>query len=520
MSGYWRPLFFGFLGVVFTFGKNEYMPKRITFCILFYIVLVLSGKAQISKEHELYKTIMSKDSLLFNVGFNTCNMAQFDQLLSEQFEFFHDKGGVADRKKFFLDLQGGLCNQPAAYQARRELLPGTTEIFTLYNNGQLYGAIQEGVHQFFENTINQPEKFGSSARFTHLWLLENGEWKLKKALSFDHQNKQLSGTSSSMFDNQAEMEKWLKEHHIPNLGIGVIKAGRLTEVKVFGALNKGIEAPYNTLFNVASLTKPITAMVALKLVSSGKWNLEESVYKYWVDPDVSKSPYLKKLTTKHILTHQTGFANWRGNNPDGKLHFEFAPGTKYQYSGEGFEYLRKALEKKFKKPLHQLAAELIFDPLKMNDTRFFWDKHIDSSRVAMGYNPEGVPYETVKNKTTNAADDLLTTVEDYGHFLESVLKGEGLTNQVFNDMITHQVATKKDKYFGLGFEIYDLGNGTYALSHGGSDKGCQTIVFLLPQTGQGLIVFTNVDDGYKIYEKSLLHYLGEYGRKIIEIEMK
>lgn len=496
------------------------MPKQIFFCALFFIVLSPAVQAQISKEHELYKTILSKDSLLFDVGFNTCNMVQFNLLLSEQFEFFHDKAGVSDKKKFLLDLQEGLCNKPAVYQARRELLPGTTAIFALYENGNLYGAIQEGVHQFFEKEMNQPEKFGSSARFTHVWLLENGEWKLRKSLSYEHQNKQLSNTNSPIFDSETEIEKWRKENNIPTLGIGLIKEGRLKEVKVYGELQKGIAAPYNTLFNVASLTKPITAMLTLKLVSLGKWDLEEPVYKYWVDPDVSKSPYLKKLTTRHILTHQTGFTNWRGNNADGKLHFEFAPGTKYQYSGEGYEYLRKALEQKFKKTLNQLAGELIFEPLKMKDTNFFWDKNTDSTRFAIGYNPEAVPYKTVKNKTANAADDLLTTVEDYGLFLASVLKGEGLTNRIFTDMIAHQVATKKDKYFGLGFEIYDLGNGTYALSHGGSDKGCQTIVFLLPQTGQGLILFTNVDDGYKIYEKLLLHYLGEYGRKIIEIEMK
>ena len=79
---------------------------------------------------------------------------------------------------------------------------------------------------------------------------------------------------------------------------------------------------------------------------------------------------------------------------------------------------------------------------------------------------------------------------------------------------------KKDKYFGLGFELYDFGNGEYAISHGGSDKGCQTIVFVLPKTKQGLIIFTNVDDGYKVYEKLLIHYLGKYGNKIVGIETK
>ena len=307
---------------------------------------------------------------------------------------------------------------------------------------------------------------------------------------------------------------------MPTLGLGIIENGKLKQVKVFGEVKKGVSAPYNTIFNVASLTKPVTAMVALRLSSLGKWNLNEPIYKYWTDPDITKDLRSKKLTTRIILSHQTGFPNWRWMNADKKLNFQFEPGTKYQYSGEGLEYLRKALESRFHKTLDQLANELVFHPLKMKDTRYIWDKNVDTSRVAIGYDKDGNTYETIKKRTANAADDLLTTIEDYGKFLVSVMNGEGLTRQVFDDMITNQVATKNGKHFGLGFEIYDFGNGEVALSHGGADKGVQTIFFIFPKTKQGLLIFTNVDDGYKVYEKLLVHYLGDYGKKIFEIETK
>jgi len=158
--------------------------------------------------------------------------------------------------------------------------------------------------------------------------------------------------------------------------------------------------------------------------------------------------------------------------------------------------------------------------LKMTDTKYFWDAKTDESRFAIGYDKKGNAYETNKNKTANAADDLLTTIKDYGTFLCSVMNGDGLSKKVFEEMKSPQVDTKKNKHFGLGFEIYDLDNGEYALSHGGADKGAQTLVFLLPKTKQGILIFTNVDDGYKIYEKLLLHYLGENGKKIIDIETK
>jgi CubicO group peptidase (beta-lactamase class C family) len=323
-----------------------------------------------------------------------------------------------------------------------------------------------------------------------------------------------------IFDNNAAIEQWLKENKVPTLGLGIIESGELKQIKVFGEISKGNSAPYNTIFNVASLTKPVTAMVALKLASLGQWNIDEPVYKYWIDPDIANDPRNKKITTRLILSHQTGFPNWRWMNENKKLSFQFEPGTSYQYSGEGLEYLRKALENKFKKSLQQLADELIFTPLNMNDTRYIWDKKVDTTRLALGYDPNGNVYKTIKNTTPNAADDLLTTIEDYSKFLINVMNGEGLSKQLFEDMMAHQVATKNGKHFGLGFEIYNFDDGNLALSHGGADKGVQTIVFIFPKTKQGLLIFTNVDDGYKVYEKLLLHYLGHYGKQIFDIETK
>ncbi|UTN04793.1 class A beta-lactamase-related serine hydrolase [Flavobacterium bizetiae] len=491
-----------------------------TFLVGILLLQFHIGFSQEEKNSKLYKAIMSKDSLLFNIGFNTCDVSQFENLLSNNFEFYHDKDSIQDRTLFLKNIRKGLCGSTKTYQARRDLVQGSTEIYPLSKNGALYGALQIGIHQFFESTPEGKDKFGSTARFTHVWILENGIWKLRRSFSYDHQETNTAGTKSSIFDNDSEIEKWLKQNNIPALGLGIINNGKLQQIKVFGELKKGVTAPYNTIWNVASLTKPVTAMVALKLASAGKLNLDEPLYKYWTDPDIAKDANTKLLTARIILSHQTGFPNWRFMNESGKLDFKFKPGTKYQYSGEGLEYLRKALEKKFNKTLPQLADELIFKPLKMTDTKFVWNDITDVSRLAIGYDNKGNAYEPTKNKTANAADDLLTTVQDYGTFLCSVMNSDGLSKKVFDDMISHQVETKKNKYFGLGFEIYDLGNDNYALSHGGADQGVQTIVLLLPKTKQGLIIFTNVDDGYKIYEKIVNHYLGEKGKKIIEIETK
>lgn len=473
--------------------------------------------AQVDKDTELYQTILSNDSLLFNVGFNTCDITQFEKLLSESFEFYHDIDGISNKATFLSNLKSGLCGNPSQYQARRELMPESTHVFALRRDGKIYGAIQEGIHQFYETQAGQPERFGSVARFTHIWLLENEAWQLAQSYSYEHVNNMV--TNSPEFDNELEIEKWLEANNVPALGIGVIKEGKLQQVKVFGYTAKGIPAPYNAMFNVASLTKPVTAIVALRLVDQGKFDLDEPLFTYWTDPDVAADSNHRKLTTRLVLSHQTGFANWRWLNDDEKLRFAFEPGKGYGYSGEGYEYLRKALESKFKKPLQQLAKELIFKPLEMKDTRYIWDEHMDTSRYATGYDENGNAYQPVKNTTANAADDLLTTIGDYGNFLVNLMNGDLLSAEVFNEMATPQVASEKGKHFGLGFEIYDFGNGEYALAHGGADIGVRAIVFILPETKQGLLIFTNADTGGNLYETLVKHYLGEYGQRIIAIEM-
>lgn len=132
------------------------------------------------------------------------------------------------------------------------------------------------------------------------------------------------------FAFQQKIPEWMKEANVPAVGIGIITDGRLGYVRVFGELNKGrgVPAPANTIFQVASLTKPIVEVLTLQLVTKGEWKLDEPLANYWVDPDVQNDPRHKQLTTRHVLTHRSGFQNWRSMNAAKKLEFIVDPGTK------------------------------------------------------------------------------------------------------------------------------------------------------------------------------------------------
>lgn len=140
---------------------------------------------QIDGSSPLYETLRSNDSLLFEIGFNNCDIEQFERLLSERFEFFHDKAGMILSKEAFIEsIAEGLCRLP--YKPRRELVESSLEVYPLEKDGVLYGAIQTGEHRFLAMEKDKPEYVTSTAKFTHVWLLENGEWRLSRGLSYDH----------------------------------------------------------------------------------------------------------------------------------------------------------------------------------------------------------------------------------------------------------------------------------------------------------------------------------------------
>lgn len=306
-----------------------------------------------------------------------------------------------------------------------------------------------------------------------------------------------------------DIENLMLEKNVPALGIGIIEDGELCQIIVLGELKKYRPAPYNAIFNIASLSKPISTLLTLTLVSNGDWDLDEPLYHYWVDPDVKDDPLHKKLTTRHVLTHQTGFDNWRWLNSSKKLTFNFEPGTQCSYSGEGFEYLRLAIEQKFNKPFEELADSLIFKPYGMNETRFLWDENFHRFRYAEEHNKEGNPYNLRKRmKNAAASDDVLTTIEDYVLFAVNVLKGTGLSEEIYKDMIRPQAFVKENSSYGLGWYIkQDYYKGEAALTHTGGDAGVCTKVVLLPKSKRGIIIFTNGDNGFEIIDKVVSEYL-------------
>jgi hypothetical protein len=134
----------------------------------------------------LFQTLQQCDNLLFDIGFNTIDTVQVSQLIDDDFEFYHDEHGVTETKTDFIRGIASLRDLP--FKTWRVLQPGSVEVFPMYRNGksELYGAVQTGIHEFYQQKVGEEARKTSTASFTHLWILDNGNWKLKRVLSYDH----------------------------------------------------------------------------------------------------------------------------------------------------------------------------------------------------------------------------------------------------------------------------------------------------------------------------------------------
>lgn len=481
------------------------MAYRILIITIFVAVFNLNSYAQVENTSELFRTLKTQDSLFFERSFNQCDLKYLEKHITEDLEFYHDQGGYQNRESFLENTRKNICSG-GAVKPIRQVDENSLQVFPLYDNGKLYAAIQKGIHHFYLKKRGMGDVQSGTARFTHVWKLDNGDWKLAEVLSYDHRNPEPANTAAN------DMKRLLEMTNVSALGLGIIENGQLTRVEVSGTLDGTTPAPYNTIFRVASLTKPVVALTALKLVNKGLMDLDEPLFHYWTDPDLKDDERHKLLTPRLVLTHQTGFPNWRYLNETKKLAFDFDPGSNYQYSGEGFEYLKKAMENKFHKSMEQLAEEQVFSPAGMNDTRFWWDSTMDENRYAQNFDNEGKMIPTKKYYQASAAANLLTTVEDYGRFLGYVMNGAGLSEDLFQEMQSFQLKLKDNDYFGLGWEILTGFSGEeYALLHTGGEPGVSTLAVMFPKSKNGFLVFLNGDKVDKIYEKLLTDrlYLGE-----------
>lgn len=157
---------------------------------IFSIVLIVA--ATFSNAHtafaqtdaEVSATILQQDSL-FWITYNTCDTAGNKKFFTDDIEFYHDKGGLTlGAAGLSASLKNNLCSNPD-FRLRRKAVAGSVHIFPMRNGPAVYGAVISGDHLFYIIEKGK-ERLDGLAKFTHLWVVKDGIWKMARILSYNH----------------------------------------------------------------------------------------------------------------------------------------------------------------------------------------------------------------------------------------------------------------------------------------------------------------------------------------------
>ena len=204
-------------------------------------------------------------------------------------------------------------------------------------------------------------------------------------------------------------------------------------------IESGAEVNADTIFDAASLSKPLFAYAVLQLVDAGRLSLETRLSD-WVPEYVRDDPQAPTVTVGHALSHASGLPNWRSDAFP--LRTYYPPGERFSYSGEGFTWLQRTVEAITGEPLETLVHRLVFEPLGMKTSSYVWQPGFEANHAAPHDASQKVGPKR-KPEQAMAAYSLHTTAVDYSCFLQAVLSGTGLRSGTSSLWLAPQVPLRK-----------------------------------------------------------------------------
>ncbi|HSB91621.1 MAG TPA: serine hydrolase domain-containing protein [Flavitalea sp.] len=346
----------------------------------------------------------------------------------------------------------------------------------------------------------------------------------------------------SFHELDKQIHRLMQAANVQGLAVTIFNNNRPVYKKTFGYKRIDTKVPISTRTNFygASLSKVVFAVLVMKLVEEGKFELDKPlqdylpkpIYEYpgtkkWHDNynDLKGDTLYRKITARMCLDHTSGFPNWRWDEPDQKLRVKFTPGSKYSYSGEGLVYLQVVLEHLLGRTLEELMQEKIFRPLMMSRSSYTWQPAYEDD-YCVGHNSSGKLYEKDKDNDARSASTLETTLDDYTKFTTAVLQGTLLKKSSTEMMFTPQLrlrslqqhgplrfrdSTLNDGIqlsYGLGWVLLQSPQGVGAFKEGHGD-GFQHYTILFPKTGTGIIILSNSDNAESIFKELLETSIGD-----------
>ena len=301
---------------------------------------------------------------------------------------------------------------------------------------------------------------------------------------------------------------------VPGVAVAVAHADGVRWHTAHGVRDTASGAPVDgdTVFEAASLSKPVFAYAVLQLVGEGVLDLDAPLIDYARLAELAGDPRHREVTARMVLGHTTGLPNWR---PSGApLAFGADPGAAWQYSGEGFVLLQRVVEELVGDTLQGLATSLVFEPLGMTRSSFVW-RPAFAANLALPHDADGTSRAGRRVTEPNAAFSLLTTATDYARFLAALLRGEGLTAELHAALLRPVTDVNEGVFWGLGVGLEHNADG-HGFWHWGHNGGYRAYTVGYPSRDFAVVYFTNSDNGMRFLADLVELATGEAEHPAIE----
>jgi len=441
------------------------------------------------------------------------NILVDEKVIEDAFKAFNNAKGESLAVRLMLALKAG---EIAGGDKRCGLQYARSAFISLYNPKD---------DAILKLSVHGIEKGGKPAVSLLNQQFEN--WKMQQSKNDMIQNQDTIRSFNDHLISKSKMDAFIKQQmdllNMPGLSIAFINDNKIVYHNALGVKNIETQekVDFSTIFDAASMSKTVFSFFVMKMVDDGLLDLDTPLYTYMEYPDIAYDERYKLITARMVLSHTSGFPNWRfidqkGNyNPDGKLTIQFKPGTKFQYSGEGYEYLANViahLKGVKKNELQGLMKKDVFEPLSMGESSFFWNEYIEKNHVDghfKGKLNSGYSSNT-KDPNFKASASLQTESKAFSNFLIAIMSSKILSEKSFQELLKVQsisLATKKSKErkYGLGIVIEESAYGTN-YSHGGDNLSNTALYMFNKEKKVGYVFFTNSENKNK-FNQNLLDFL-------------
>lgn len=328
----------------------------------------------------------------------------------------------------------------------------------------------------------------------------------------------------------------MEYYQIPGVSIAFLNGGEIEWAKGYGYTSTDRKNAVDefTLFQAASISKPVAALAALKLVEEGKIDLDENVNQYLLEWQVEENEYTEKekVTLRRLLSHSAGltvhgFGGYAFNDEvptiiqvlDGeepansaRIYPDTIPGSIQRYSGGGYTVMQKMMTDISGKEFPQLMDEYVLSRIGMESSTYQQPLPEDlQENVAWGHRGNGALIEGEWHTYPEmAAAGLWTTPTDLLKYAAEVqLSYAGESNLVLSQEMAEEMLTPQMNQQGLGPGLGGSGE-QITFGHGGANEGFRCNVYAFTKHGQGVAIMTNGDRGGDLMSEILRSFSSEY----------